>query len=52
MKNTKADGRQSGSKVAKKRGLLKRNKARIERRRAKANPETQATYGRYKGYLT
>lgn len=33
-------------------GLLKRWKARLERRKAKKDPETNPGYGKYRGYET
>ena len=45
-----ADGWGWGMSVA--RGLMKRMKARIERRRARRDPECEIRYGRYRGYLT
>jgi hypothetical protein len=41
------DGRDSKAHVS-----LKKQKARIERRRAKKDPETPPAYGKYDGYQT
>lgn len=46
---------QADGKWKRKRGyhtLLKNHKKRAERRSAKANPECQPTYGKYRGYET
>lgn len=44
MKYEQADGRGKG------RTFRKKLKARVERRRAKRNPESQPLYGKYRGY--
>lgn len=44
MKNESADGRGKGH------TFRKKLKARVERRRAKRDPESQPQYGKYRGY--
>jgi hypothetical protein len=44
-----ADGKGQGIRCRK---YWKQRKHRLERRRAKADPETQPAYTKYKGYLT
>ena len=46
-----ADGRSTG-RVGSYHRFIKRRKNRVERRRAKADPEYPPTYGRYAGYET
>lgn len=48
-KSVQADGKGWGLRCRK---WCKRLKARVERRRAKADPECPAGYGRYRGWLT
>jgi hypothetical protein len=45
-----ADGRWQRNRLYHK--LLKRMKIRVERRRARRNPECQPAYGRYNGFET
>jgi hypothetical protein len=50
MKNCEqADGESKGHGYH---GFLKKRKRRIERRKAKKNPEEPPTYGKYNGYET
>lgn len=45
-----ADGRNKGPRSY--HAYLKKNKRRMERRKAKINPEVQPGYGKYRGYET
>lgn len=47
--NEKADGNGWGLRL---RVYVKRRKAKLERRRARRDPECPPGYGRYKGWLT
>lgn len=49
MKNAKQDVKQAPAGFGK---WFKRLKARLERRKAKADPETPSGYGKYKGWVS